>query len=210
LALLAYGANEKTLREGALFLAASLAFAGLALLCAQLFGTGLLVLNGSAYYPVNGLSLLLMACAVYLLSRLVFARIGEHGGGELVGVKVRLGGRTICARALRDTGNTLKDPITNERVLVAGWELLKALLPEAGLAAKDFENPPRLLERLSKRYPALRFRLVPYMAVGTAGGLLLTVRCEASLAGKPEKAALLAFSPTPVSDGGSFEMLTGG
>ena len=209
MALLAYGADRRAARQGALFLAASLAFAGLALVCAQLFGTGLLILGGGAYYPVSGLSLLLMACAAYLASRLVFARAGEHAGG-LVAMQVRLNGRTAAVRALRDTGNALRDPITNERVLVAGWELLQTLLPEAGLRAQDFDDPPRLLERLARQYPALRFRLVPYRAVGTAHGMLVTVRCTASRKGKEEKAALLAFSPTPVSDGGCFEMLTGG
>ena len=50
--LIAFGAGRQTLRTGLLFLAAVCAFAGAAVLAAQLFGTGVLVLPGGTFYAV--------------------------------------------------------------------------------------------------------------------------------------------------------------
>ena len=46
--LLAFGAERRTLRLGLIFWALAAAFAGLVLLCTQVFRTGLLVVGGSA------------------------------------------------------------------------------------------------------------------------------------------------------------------
>ena len=208
--LCAYGWDRRTPRLAALFLASSFVFCGAVLLAAQLFGTGLLLLNGSAYYPVSAGALLLLAGLLYLLSRLTFAGIGEHGGGELVPLTFALNGRTLSLCALRDTGNTLRDPITGEPACVANWQGARTLLPEADCRAEEFRQPAALMERLAAQYPALRFRLLPYRAVGTGSGLLLAVRCRAVRGKDRDRAALLAFSPTPVSDGGNFNALTGG
>lgn len=208
--LLAYGLERGTPRLAALFLAAALGFGGLTFLCTQLFGTGLLVLNGSAYYPVSLPALVLLAGSVYLLSRLAFCGLWEHGSGEIRTITLRLNGRAERVRALRDTGNTLKDPMTGERAIVAEWRVAGRLLPEAALCAADFEQPAALMTRLSRQYPQLRFRLLPYRSVGRASGLLLAVRCAESRGEKPLAPALMAFSPNPVSDAGNFEALTGG
>ena len=56
---------------------------------------------------------------------------------------------------------------------------------------------------------ALRFRLIPYRAVGTRAGLLLAARCEVMERSGRARRALAAFSPTPVSDGGNYQALTG-
>jgi stage II sporulation protein GA (sporulation sigma-E factor processing peptidase) len=157
-------------RLAALFLAAALGFGGLTFLCTQLFGTGLLILNGSAYYPVSLPALVLLAGSVYLLSRLAFCGLWEHGGGEIRTITLRLNGRAERVRALRDTGNTLKDPMTGERAIVAEWRVAGRLLPEAALCAADFEQPAALMTRLSRQYPQLRFRLLPYRSVGGRAG----------------------------------------
>ncbi len=212
--VLAFGWKRSSVKQGALFLALSLAFGGLALVMVNVFGTGLTLLGGAAYYPVSARVLVLTAAAVYLLARTVFARLAEHTGGELVPVELTLGSRTARLTALRDTGNTLKDPATNRAVLVADWRIATALLPAetaSGLDGAQFAHPAELLERLTKREPAGRWRLIPYRAVGTSGGLLLAMRCERVRVGdKVTEGGLVAFSPTAVSDGGAYAALVGG
>lgn len=208
--LCAFGWQKKTLRLGGLFLALSAAFAGMALLCVQVFGTGLVLVGGSAYYPVSAFGLLLMAAAVYLPARGVFSHLGAHGGRQIVPLTLRLGARQITVRALRDTGNTLSDPMTGEPVLVLSRDAAAALLPQTELTAQALTDPAQLLAKLARQYPALRFRLIPYRAVGTASGLLLAVRCETVGKRGRRTRVLAAFSPTPVSDGGNYEALTGG
>ena len=207
--LIAFGAARRTIRLGALFLALAFCLGGTVFLCTQAFGGGVLLLALGAYYPVSTLGLLLLAGSGYLIAYAVFSRIAEHGGGEITPLRLSLNGRSAELRALRDTGNTLRDPITNERVLVADWQTLARLLPESAITAQALQSPDALMRTLAERYPALRFRLIPYRAVGTQAGLLLAVRCSAEQSGK-RKQILTAFSPTPVSDGGNFNALTGG
>lgn len=118
--------------------------------------------------------------------------------------------RTVPLTALLDTGNTLKDPLTGESVLVVDGSIAAQLLPDAGLSTASLADPAGLFASLSEQYPFCRFRLIPYRAVGTVSGLLLAVRCEVSgKSGKPEL-KLVAFSPTPVSQTGEFDALIGG
>ena len=207
--LIAFGAGRGTLRTGALFFAAVCAFGGAAVAAAQLFGTGVLVLPGGTFYAVSGLGLLLLAGILYALCYTVFACTVQHGG-EIRTLQLRLGGRSVQVRALHDTGCTLRDPMTGERVLVAEAGVLQALLPEADVTPQALADPAALLLRLKTRDPALPARLLSYRSVGTQAGLLLCLRCEAQEGTGERKRCLAAFSPTPVSDGGSYHALIGG
>ncbi|MDA6865154.1 hypothetical protein OSL55_29570, partial [Escherichia coli] len=71
---------RQTLRTGLLFLAAGCAFAGAAVLAAQLFGTDVLVLPGGTFYAVSILGLLLLAGLLYMLCYTVFSCTAQHGG----------------------------------------------------------------------------------------------------------------------------------
>ena len=146
---------------------------------------------------------------MYLAARLAFPRLLQHGGGQIVPLTLRLGTCELPLRALRDSGNTLCDPITGEAALVVDAQTAAELLPQADLTPARLSAPAALLPELAQRYPALRFRLLPYRAVGTSAGLLLAVRCELVDAGGRARRALAAFSPTPVSDGGAYHALTG-
>lgn len=212
--LCAFGWKRTSLKMGLLFLLLSFAFCGVVMVMLNVMGVSLMLLNGTAYYPVSGRVLVLTAAAVYLLARLVFSRLAEHTGSELVPVELAVGERTVHLTALRDTGNTLKDPVTGRSVLVAEWETARGLLPApvaAELTAGQFESPADLLPRLSRAAPGHQWRLIPYRTVGNAGGLLLAMRCDRIKVGKVwKKNGLVAFSPTGVSDGGPYTALIGG
>lgn len=208
--LTAFGAHRRTLRLGLLFVLLALTLGGLVFLGTQVLGAELLLLPGGAYYPVSVPGLLLLASGGYLIVYVLLSRAAEHGGGEIEPLTLELNGRTAHVRALRDTGNTLRDPITNERVLVVAPETARQLLPEAALEGQSLARADALLPELARRYPALHPRLIPYRAVGTASGVLLAVRCFASDRKGRRRAVLTAFSPTALSDGGSFDALTGG
>lgn len=206
--LLAFGARRRTLRLGVLFFALALALGGTVFLSTQVFGAEVLLLSSGAYYPVSALGLLLLASGGYLLAYTVFSRVCEHGGGEITELTLELRGRSAPLRALRDTGNSLRDPITNERVLIAEARTACALLPEGGWKAAAFARPDVLLPELARAYPELRFRLIPYKTVGTEAGMLLAVRCRVTDKKGRSRAVLTAFSPNGLSDGGNFNALT--
>ena len=113
----------------------SLRFAGAAVLAAQLFGTGVLVLPGGTFYAVSVLGLLLLAGLLYMLCYTIFSCTAQHGG-EIRTMTLLYGGNRVPVRALHDTGCTLRDPMTGERVLVAEADALRALLPDASITRR--------------------------------------------------------------------------
>lgn len=202
--LLAFGARRATLRLGAIFSALTLVLCGAVYGVELLRGGRVVVYRNSLLYPVTFASLLLTAAAVSAACRLLLPRL-THAENSVVPLTLRLGGRVVRLTALRDSGNTLCDPVSGERILTAEWRVAARLLPELSLRADDFAAPAALALRLRAYSP----RLIPYRAVGVSSGLLLAIPCEITL-GTHTKTGLVAFCPTPLSDGGAYEALTGG
>lgn len=145
--------------------------------------------------------LLLSALLVWLLCRIGFGR--RVGSREYVPVVIREGDRTAELIALRDSGNTLQDPITGEQALIispeAAWKL-------TGLSESQLRSPMETL--LSRPVPGLR--LIPYSAVGQPGGMLLAKRFSDVRIGASQGSALVAFAPERLGNGEVYQALTGG
>lgn len=203
--LAAFGWKKTTVRQGLYFFALSFAFGGAVLLAIQVVEPDCLVLGSRAYYAVSIPALLLLAGLGYGLAALVLNGCGTHAGGDIVPLVLELRGRQVPVRALRDTGNTLHDPVTGQPVLVASGEVLQRLLPEIPATEQTLMAPAALLGL----YPGCRFRLIPYEAVGAKDGLLLAVRCRL-YRGKRRETVLTAFSPTRLSSDGRYDALWGG
>ncbi len=181
--VLAFGCNRSALRRGAVFLLLSMALGGLALSI------------GRNDFP----ALVLAAGLCFCLCRVSFG--SRVGGQEYVPVTLRYGGREVSLIALRDTGNTLRDPITGEPVLVVSGEVGQQL---TGLTAAQLAAP---LETMGK-LPGLR--LIPYRAVGNPCGMLLGLRMEDVQIGGKRGTAIVAFAPEGLGNGGMVQALTGG
>ena len=144
-------------------------------------------------------ALVLSAVSVWLLSRIGFG--GSVGGKTYIPVTVTEGKHTAMVIALQDTGNTLRDPISGESVLVLGPEAAQRLL---GLDREDLKHP---LESIT-RFPGLR--LIPYNAVGQPGGFLLAKRFANVKQGERHGPAVVAFAPDTIGRGQPYEALAGG
>ena len=129
--------------------------------------------------------------------------MGTAGEQTYVPVTLRREGQELKVLALRDTGNTLRDPITGEPVLVAGADVAQELL---GLTAHQLAHPVETLARGAM--PGLR--LIPYRAVGQSGGMLLALRMKDAQVGKTRGDVVVAFAPEVVGRGEVYRMLTGG
>lgn len=185
MAVLAFGWNRSSLQRGAVFVLLSMALGGLAL------GLG----DGTFWM------LVLSAGAVWLLCRISFR--GSLGIREYVPVELNWEGKKVSLIALRDTGNTLRDPLTGEQVLVAGADVGQELL---GLTEHQLLHPVETLA--SGPLPGLR--LIPYQAVGQPGGMLLALRFRDAKIGKNVESPLVAFAPQVLAKGEAYRMLTGG
>lgn len=203
--LACFGAKRSSLRLGAVFAALTMVLCGAVYGVAILQGERLYLRGNQLYFPVSFFSLLLTALAVSLACRLLLPRL-NHAADSILPLQISLQGRRLSLSALRDSGNTLTDPITGDPVLtVFAGAALGLFPPELQLKRSDFGQPAYLMERLRAFSP----RLIPYRAVGLSHGLLLAVSCRVTIQNKT-KTLPVAFSPTMLSDGGAYDALIGG
>ena len=209
LCLVAFGPGRGIIRRSVVFLLLAAAFSGIVLVLTELFSTPAALVGSRVYYPVSLGVLVLTAGGTFGLMKWGLSRMCHHGG-DIAEVSVRMGNQVVDFTALRDTGNTLKDPISGCPVLVADGSILRRLLPGVSVSEEELGEPSALLERLAVQCPRVRPRLIPYKTVGVERGMLLAIRPEEAKIGGKRKAILMAFSPVPVSDGGGYEALLGG
>ena len=119
-------------------------------------------------------------------------------GKKLVPVELSYGGKTLSLTALRDTGNTLRDPVTGRQVLIVGADIAGKL---TGLTQEDLQNPVGTIGAI----PGLR--LIPYKTIGNTGFLLALKIPEAKI-GNRQGSTIVAFSPLIL--GNNYQALTGG
>ncbi len=209
--LASYGRSERLLRVGGLFLVLSCAFGGGLLLLAMLWAES--PSHVGVLGPSLGMRGILIAAALSYgcLSLLLRGEFSHRGSrGELMPLTLTRKDRSVTLLALRDTGNTLRDPLTGRSVVVVEGEKIRDLLPElAGVDGVALSDPVALLEALGER-EGVRFQLLPYRAVGVNCGLLLALRMDRAEYGSWVcRNCLTALSPTPVSDGGNYSALIG-
>ncbi|MBO4937858.1 MAG: sigma-E processing peptidase SpoIIGA [Oscillospiraceae bacterium] len=185
MAVLAFGWNRSALQRGAVFILLSMALGGIAMG----FGGGTFRM------------LVLSTGVMWLLCRFGFG--GNLGSREYVPVELTWEDRTVSLIALKDTGNTLCDPLTGEQVLVAGADVAREL---TGLTEHQLQHPVETLT--AGILPGMR--LVPYRAVGQPAGMLLALRFRDAKVGDHRGNYLVAFAPQILARGEVYRMLTGG
>lgn len=181
---IAFGWNRSAVKRCGVFILLTMALGGIA----TSFGRG------------DFITLLLAAGMVWLLCRVAFG--GSVGEKEYVPLELTYGGRTERILALRDSGNTLHDPISGESVLVIGAEVAERL---TGLTADTLGKP---LETLAQR-PIPGLRLIPFRSVGQGAGMLLAMRFEDVKIGSRRQSAIVAFAAEGLGSG-MYQALTGG
>ena len=149
----------------------------------------------------NFLSLGLAAAGVWLLCGIAFG--DQISGREYVPVELTYDGKTVSIVALRDSGNTLRDPVTGEQVLVVSGDVAQRL---TGLTQAQLRAP---MDTLMHR-PVPGLRLIPYRTVGQAGSMLLGMRFHKVKIGSKERSALVAFAPEGLGRKEQYQALTGG
>lgn len=179
---IAFGFQRSAIRRCILFYLLSMALGGVAL----------------GMEKGNALTLISAAGAVAVLCLLGFrGKLGK----QFVSVELTYGEKQLTLTALRDTGNSLRDPITGQSVLIIGPEAAGKL---TGLTKEQLKDPPSAISVL----PGLC--LVPYRAVGKQGGLLLAMRLHKVKIGSHIGKCTVAFAPEGLGENGEYEALTGG
>lgn len=181
----AFGWNRSALRRCGVFALLSMALGGMALWV----GRG------------DFLRLVVSAGLTWLLCRAAFG--GRVGGRSYVPIQIGAGAKAIRLTALVDSGNTLRDPITGESVIIVGPEIARKL---TGLTREQLERP---LETAGAR-PLPGLRLIPYRTVGRGEGMLLALRLPDVVVAGRRSSRLVAFAPGALGEGTVYQALTGG
>ena len=181
----AFGWNREAFRRGAVFLLLSMALGGIA------SGAGIRDFIGVCF--CGGL--------LWFLCRIGFCcALGQQ---EYVTAELHWGEKHITVTGLRDTGNTLCDPVTGEQVLVCGADVGEELL---GIDRNKFRDPAQLLS--SGVLPGMR--LIPYRTVGQSGGMMVALRLRGTRINGTVRDPLVAFAPQEIGGRSGCRMLTGG
>ncbi|RHS30486.1 hypothetical protein DWV52_14670 [Ruminococcaceae bacterium AF10-16] len=127
---------------------------------------------------------LIAAGTSYLLLSVVFRYGAARTGSETADVVIAYRGKTARVRLLRDTGNTLCDPVTGLGVPVIDRHALGDLISEEETATLPH---------------------IAYCSVGSADGTLPLLRCEAiTVDGIKLGSRAVALAEHPLGDGGAY------
>lgn len=200
--LIAFGKESQLLRCTVVFFLVSAGFGGLVWAVSMLGGYDLS--GKTIYLPLNWKVMVLSFAAAYVVISTLFRRFDPAAAQDIKPAQVSLCDKTAEFSVLRDTGNSLFDPISNESVLVCQQACLEPLFN--GLNVDLDGDPAMLVERLS-RIPGMRgrVRLIPYNSVGGTG-LLPAFRPDTlTIGGKPVSGTLVAMTDAQFSTYGEYQ-----
>ncbi len=181
----AYGTDRSGIRRTMLFMLLSMAFSGVAAGAA----------NGGAWSAVSG-GVIFCVAGYFGMDALADRR-------EYVEVELQKDGKRETLMALRDTGNTLRDPVSGQSVLVADAKSAEVLL---GLSKQQLRCPVETVASGTVQ----GLRLIPYRAVGQSCGMLVAIRLEQVRIGSWQGSAVVAFAPEGLGENLTYRALTGG
>ena len=202
----------RILRVTVVFGLVSCACAGAVMALGQ--ATGAVLRVDGAYYldvPLRVAAPAALLC--WWASGFLFQGAAGQNGAVRPGTQAELtfAGRRARLHLLRDTGNTLCEPVTGRPALIIDRYAAARLMPAelagmvSGLRA---DNAGDQMARLPEGWRT-RFCLLPYRAVGQPGGLLLALRLDEVRVGSGKSdCRLAAISPERVA-GGRYDGLIG-
>jgi stage II sporulation protein GA (sporulation sigma-E factor processing peptidase) len=128
-------------------------------------------------------------------------------------VQIRIGSESCNGQGFLDTGNGLKDPLTDRPVVVAEYNLLRKCMP------KDFQdifdlvwNENDMLENLSRSSWANRLRIIPFSSIGKKNGILVGIRSDSIVVNTGRKDVIhnnvvVGIYKERLSHDGSYQLL---
>ena len=95
-------------------------------------------------------------------------------------LKIKINDKNIETKAMIDTGNFLKEPITNTPVIVVEYTLLYDCIPKEilnhmeSILGGDFSEIP---DQVKEEYVS-RLKVIPFSSLGKQNGMLLGIKAE--------------------------------
>ncbi|KUG03571.1 sporulation sigma-e factor processing peptidase (spoiiga) [hydrocarbon metagenome] len=94
-------------------------------------------------------------------------------------VEMKFEQKTCTGKGFLDTGNSLRDPLTNKPVIIAEYDFLKHCLPgDVQKAMESNNDEDRMLDDLIVSSWSRRLRLIPFTSIGKSNGMLVGMRAD--------------------------------
>lgn len=150
-----------------------------------------------------------------MLIKIGFDYLEGHYGMEkrIVTLEIVANKGTSIIIALIDTGNSLKDPVTNAPVIIAYYKAVFDIFPDEvkknGREGMSYHGIQKAL--MNSSYKS-RIRAIPYKALGTNNGLLFGIRADRAVVRLKRKTyavdnPIIALYENPLSSGGEYDGL---
>ena len=167
------------IRLTVVFYLVSFVFGGAAFGLFYFLNSGGAIYNGVFYISNFPLKILMLSAVIaYIVIKLSwdFVRGKVTRENIMVPISIRVKDKSISLQGLIDTGNSLKDPISNLPVIVVEYNAVKELLPAeiCELFTQGAENDLDLLSNaIVNTNWVSRFRLIPFSSLGKENGMLI-------------------------------------
>lgn len=103
-------------------------------------------------------------------------------------IRIKLNGKEIETKAMIDTGNLAKEPITNTPVVIVESSLLEKVLPKEILNSIDNILAGKL-DGVKEEYIS-RLRCIPFSSLGKQNGMLLGIKADEIVVEKEEESKI--------------------
>ena len=131
-------------------------------------------------YPLKTVILAAIVAFIVIITAFTIIKSKMTKKDLIYKIEVKLNGKEIQTEALVDTGNMLKEPITNTPVVVIEHTLLYDIIPKEilnhleDIIGGDFEKIP---EEIRNKYIS-KLKLIPFSSLGKQNGMLIGIKPE--------------------------------
>lgn len=165
------------------FYLTSFVFGGGALALIYMVNTGKIsIQNGIIQGSYTRLTIMIGIIIAFIIIIIAFSLIKNRiSKNDLIcNIGIRINNKEVKTKAMIDTGNLLKEPITNIPVVVLEHSLLKNIIPNEIL-----ENIDKILggdlseisENIKSQY-ILKMKVIPFTSLGKQNGMLLGIKAQ--------------------------------
>ena len=179
---IAYLAKEprKLFKELIIFYLTSFAFGGISFALLYMINPSQVKLRNGVFVGTYPLKIVLMGGMIGFLIIIIAFRSykGRMNKKDIYyDIKIKIADKEIDTKAIIDTGNFLKEPITGFPVVVVERSLMYDIMPKSLLNNID-EILGGNLEKIDEPEYISRIRVIPYSSLGNKNGMLLGIKAD--------------------------------
>lgn len=165
------------------FYLTSFVFGGGALALIYMVNTGKIsIQNGIIQGRYTILTIMMGVVIAFIIIMIVFKfkKNKIYKNDLICNIKIKINNKEIKTKAMIDTGNLLKEPITNVPVVIVEHNLLKSIIPNEILQNIDKilgGDLSEISENIKNQY-LLKMKVIPFTSIGKQNGMLLGIKAQ--------------------------------